>query len=61
MYYSSRVSDIPLKKPRRKLTSLELSAPARGTLCRIKRKHGINKTNAIERGLVMLETKLEAV
>lgn len=49
----------PTTKPTRKLTSLELSAPARGALRRIKTKHGMNFTAAVERGVILLETKLE--
>lgn len=48
----------PTTKPRRKLTSLELSAPARGALRRIKRAAKISYTGAIERGLVLLEKSL---
>ena len=42
-------------KPQRKLTSLELSAPARGALRRFKHLHGISFTYAVERGLALLE------
>ena len=44
-----------LPKPQRKLTSLELSAPARGALRRLKRDLGMSFTHAVERGLVLLE------
>ena len=44
-----------LPKPQRKLTSLELSAPARGALRRLKRTLGMSFTYAVERGLVLLE------
>ena len=47
------------KKPTRKLTSLELSAPARGALRRIKKNHGMNFTAAVERGVTLLESNLE--
>ncbi|MDD5139407.1 MAG: hypothetical protein PHY43_03985 [Verrucomicrobiales bacterium] len=47
-----------LKKSRRKQTSLELSAPARCALRRIKANHGIFFTAAIERGVVALENGL---
>ncbi len=46
------------KKPQRKQTSLELSAPVRGALRRLKSKHGYTKRFAIERGVLMLETSL---
>jgi hypothetical protein len=52
------MSEATLKKSRRKQTSLELSAPARGALRRIKSRHGVNFTAAIERGVVMLENRL---
>lgn len=48
----------PLPKPQRKLTSLELSAPARGTLRRLKRDLGMSFTHCVERGLLMLESDL---
>jgi hypothetical protein len=41
------------------LTSLELSAPTRGALCRIKAEHGISFTAAISRGVAMLEAFLK--
>ncbi len=54
---------MPVKQPpaktTRKLTSLELSAPARGTLRRIKKNHSIPFTRSIERGLSLLEKSLE--
>ena len=46
------------QKPKRKLTSLELPAPARGALRRIKQIHGMNHTAAITRGVLELEAKL---
>ena len=42
-------------KPQRKLTSLELSAPARGALRRLKARHGMSFTHAVQRGLSLLE------
>lgn len=45
-------------KPQRKLTSLELSAPARGALRRLKRQHGMSFTHAVERGLKLIEKVL---
>jgi hypothetical protein len=48
------MSELSLKKPRR-LTSLELSAPARGALRRIKKSTGMSFTFAVERGLQLLE------
>ena len=45
----------PLPKPQRKLTSLELSAPARGALRRLKTRHGMSFTHAVQRGLLLLE------
>lgn len=45
----------PTQKPQRRLTSLELSAPARGALRRLKNRHGMSFTHAIQRGLSLLE------
>ena len=45
-----------LPKPRRKLTALELSAPARGALRRLKSRFGMSFTHAVERGLALLDT-----
>ena len=42
-------------KPPRKLTSLELSAPARGALRRLKTRHGMSFTHSVERGVLALE------
>lgn len=42
-------------KTQRRLTALELSAPARGALRRLKRDLGMSFTHAVERGLVLLE------
>lgn len=42
-------------KPQRKLTSLELSAPARGALRRLKRERGMSFTYAVETALSLLE------
>lgn len=47
-----------LQKPQRKLTSLELSAPARGALRRLKSRHGMSFTRAVERGVMLLESQL---
>ena len=57
-YTGKQMSETLTKKPRRKLTSLELPAPARGALRRIKQVHGINHTAAISRGVIELEAKL---
>lgn len=46
------------KTPRR-LTSLELSAPARGALRRLKRAHGMSYTHTVERGISLVEKCLE--
>lgn len=54
------MSNTLTKKPQRKQTNLELSAPARGALRRLKTRHGVTKTFAVERGLVMLEQYLNA-
>ena len=48
----------PTKKPRNGQTSLELSPVARGALRRIKKSNGITFTRAIERGVMLLELKL---
>ena len=48
------------KKPQRIQTSLELSAPARGALRRIKTKFGLTSKAAIHRGIELLETHLNA-
>lgn len=45
------------QKPKRKLTSLELSAPARASLKRIKSR-GISKKAAVEQGIALFEAKL---
>lgn len=42
-------------KPRRKLTNLELSAPARGALRRLKRERGMSFTYAVETAISLLE------
>ncbi len=53
------MSDTTTKKPQRKLTSLELSAPARGALRRIKSRHGVNHTHAIVAGIFLYEEQLQ--
>lgn len=45
-------------RPQRKLTSLELSAPARGALRRLKARQGMSFTHAVERGVLLLESQL---
>ena len=52
------MSETTLQKTPRRLTSLELSAPARGALRRIKRSTGMTFTYAVERGLTLLEKSL---
>ena len=45
-------------KPRRKLTNLALSAPARGALRRLKAALGMSFTRAVERGVMLLEADM---
>jgi hypothetical protein len=47
-------------KPQRKLTSLELSAPARGALRRIVKRRGWTKTRSIELALLEMDSRLAA-
>lgn len=47
-----------LPKPQRKLTSLELSAPARGALRRLKHNRGMSFTHAVETAVSLLEKSL---
>lgn len=48
----------PTLKPSRKLTALELSAPARGALRRLKRARGMTFTHAVETALSLLERSI---
>lgn len=48
----------PTQKPQRRLTSLELSAPARGALRRLKAALGMSFTHAVERGVMLLEADM---
>ena len=48
------------KNPQRKLTTLELSAPARARLGRLKKKHRYSHRTSVEMGIGLLETKLES-
>ena len=48
----------PTKTKPRKQTSLELSAPVRGALRRLKKQHGYTIRFAIERGVALLEQSL---
>ena len=48
----------PTQKPQRRLTSLELSAPARGALRRLKAALGMTFTHAVERGVLLLEADM---
>jgi len=49
----------PAPNPREpKKTNLELSPLAQDALARLKQNHGVNRTFAIERGVVMLEQSL---
>ena len=57
--YNLCMSNSTTEKPRRKLTTMELSDPVRGALRRIKKLHGITQTAAVERGVTLLETNLK--
>ena len=48
----------PTKPKPRNQTSLELSAPVRGALRRLKKQHGYTIRFAIERGVTLLEQSL---
>ncbi len=43
----------PILKPQRRLTSLELSAPARGALRRLKSRLGMSYTHSVERAVLL--------
>ena len=49
------MSNTTPKKPQRKLTSLELSAPARGALRRITTRNGWTKTRTIELAIISMD------
>ena len=54
------MTDSQTTKPQRKLTSLELSAPARGALRRIVKRQGWTKTRAIELSLMEMDARQTA-
>lgn len=55
LYNTGHMHNASPTKPRRKLTNLELSAPARGALRRLKRERGMSFTYAVETALSLLE------
>jgi hypothetical protein len=48
----------PKKAPPSKNTALPISEAAAAALSRLKAKHGVTRTFAIERGVIMLEQSL---
>ena len=56
----SKLLPAPLAPLVSKKTNLELSGNCLAALARLKQNHGMSRTFAIERGVIMLEQKLNA-